>query len=306
MSSAIGRAGKQVFTALEHGQVVGAAKPPHKPEPPPNNPALGVGTISSSHISTYRQTTTERSTELSINNARRRSDSADTDLDDTLAQLQLLDNHSGPSSSSLSPIKEADSPIPPSFLAKHPNQSRQLSQSSSEPSAAQDKSSVSIKQLAEETLAFAGMDKNIKVADMEKEQLLAALQVLKMQNQMLTHKIEVDKQENQLKMDYERKARMAAVSVLEQENQHLLRQLTESKNEAESKLQEEKRKFEATLLAIDQEKKKLQVQVHQLQKDSEKEISKLVQERDSIEKQATELEREKDKMYNQVCECVYV
>lgn len=156
------------------------------------------------------------------------------------------------------------------------------------------------KRLAEESISLAGMDGSRKIADLEKQELLAALEVLKMQNQMLSNRIEKNQHESKLQVEYERQERMLAISALERENKDLLNKLVDAKERAEKQLREEKEAFSNTLALLEAEKDDLQVRLDSIQIQSAQAIEQLSLEHSKMEKDILKLECDKQDMYSKV------
>ena len=135
---------------------------------------------------------------------------------------------------------------------------------------------------------------------MEKEQLLAELRQLKMQNEILTNEIINTKLESQTQLENERNEKAQMIQNLEKENALLLQQLLSEKLQSEATLEKEKQNFIDSIKKMEEEKTYLELKVYNLEDSQRSEIGVLTMEKSMYENQLQELERKQQETIEQL------
>lgn len=134
------------------------------------------------------------------------------------------------------------------------------------------------------------------------EELLAQLEVLRMQNTMLTHRIQRAQQDSHLELERERTQRQLAVTQLTQQNQQLSAQLNQSQVEAQRMLQHEKEQFLSAMKLMQQEREVLDERVRKTEQLAQEEQQLVRMQKAQLQDTLKQLESEKDALMHKLKE----
>ena len=134
------------------------------------------------------------------------------------------------------------------------------------------------------------------------EELLAQLEVLRMQNTMLTNRIQRAQQDSHLELERERNQRQLAVTQLTQQNQQLSAQLNQSQQEAQRMLQQEKERFLLAMKQMQQEREVLDERVRKTEQLAQEEQQLVRMQKAQLQDTLVQLENDKNALLRQLKE----
>jgi len=143
---------------------------------------------------------------------------------------------------------------------------------------------------------------NSNEANSNNEELLAQLEVLRMQNTMLTNRIQRAQQDSHLELERERNQRQLAVTQLTQQNQQLSAQLNQSQLEAQRLLQHEKEQFLLAMKQMQQEREVLDKRVRKTEQLAHEEQQLVRMQKAQLQDTLVQLESEKEALLLQLKE----
>ena len=331
MTSTIGRAGKQIFAAIDTSKPGGAsgAPPTTSPATDGESPPVGGGNMFSpkppsiqppAHMlkkygSTYNGMNKEQG-----HDRRDRRDSTDSnDLEVALQECASIDKTEESSSLRVVPPRIVDSPTKPLAISPRLDKAMVLNPQSqvifnefqagntaiqsllkpANQSKTNRQHSETDESSAEEFLQ--SLQKTLQnKRSFNKDELLAQLEALKQQNLMLTLHMERKDQETKEKLEQERIERDKTVMTLEQANQSLLQQLLDAKQTAEKKLAQEKLHFEESMKRLEEDKSKLQMQIQEKQQQMQFESQIMRQLREEMQRRISLLENDRQRMMDEM------
>jgi len=132
--------------------------------------------------------------------------------------------------------------------------------------------------------------------DVEKKELQEALEVMRLQNQMLARRIEKSQQESQQQLEFEKSKHLADLSRLSDEKFMLNQQLMEAQSFAERRLQAEKEELLHVIRRMEQEKKVYEDQIQSSEELIRTEAGLLRMQRAEMEDKIAKLMNEKKEL----------
>eukprot|EP01038_Epipyxis_sp_PR26KG_P009749 gene9749-13116_t len=140
------------------------------------------------------------------------------------------------------------------------------------------------------------------IVDREKQDLLDALELMKTQNKMLTHRIEKTHLESQQQIQQERNEKEKIISKLEQEKLLLHQELLNTQNQTEQKLLNERNEFFKIMKKLEEEKELLTEKVNETMEQADVEAGLLDFQRAEYQQKVELFEKEKLELANRMDE----